>query len=101
MGLAPLLFWLACLTVIRNQRILAAWNARQDANARRAAAGLRPGPAAGAAKPLPASPLPPRRPNRSGPVLRPSAAGAARTMARRAQPAAPGQPYQPGNQPRT
>ena len=42
MGLAPLTLWLACLLVVRNQRILAAWAARQDDNARRAAAGLPP-----------------------------------------------------------
>ena len=41
-GLTPLYLWLACLLTIRNQRILAAWDARQDANARRAAAGLPP-----------------------------------------------------------
>ena len=42
MGLTPLTLWLACLLAVRNQRILAAWNARQDDNARRAAAGLPP-----------------------------------------------------------
>jgi hypothetical protein len=42
MGLAPLMLWLACLLAVRNQRILTAWNARQDDNARRAAAGLPP-----------------------------------------------------------
>jgi hypothetical protein len=42
MGLAPLTLWLACLLIIRNQRILIAWTARQDDNARRAAAGLPP-----------------------------------------------------------
>jgi hypothetical protein len=31
-----------CLLVIRNQRILTAWNARQEENARRATAGLPP-----------------------------------------------------------
>ncbi len=40
MGLTPLTLWLACLLVIRNQRILIAWDARQHDNARRAAAGL-------------------------------------------------------------
>ena len=29
MGLTPLTLWLACLHAVRNQRILAAWNARQ------------------------------------------------------------------------
>jgi hypothetical protein len=42
MGLAPITLWLACLLTIRNQRILDAWNARQEDNARRAAAGLPP-----------------------------------------------------------
>jgi len=42
MGLTPLMLWLACLLVVRNQRILTAWNARQDDNARRATAGLPP-----------------------------------------------------------
>jgi hypothetical protein len=41
-GLTPLALWLACLLTVRNQRILAAWNARQADNARRAAAGLPP-----------------------------------------------------------
>jgi hypothetical protein len=42
MGLTPLMLWLACLLTVRNQRILIAWDARQDDNARRAAAGLPP-----------------------------------------------------------
>ena len=42
MGLAPLMLWLACLLTVRNQRILTAWTARQNDNARRAAAGLPP-----------------------------------------------------------
>ena len=42
MGLTPLMLWLTCLLAVRNQRILTAWNARQDDNARRAAAGLPP-----------------------------------------------------------
>ena len=41
-GLTPLMLWLACLLVTRNQRILTTWTARQDDNARRAAAGLPP-----------------------------------------------------------
>jgi hypothetical protein len=41
-GLTPLTLWLACLLTVRNQRILAAWDARQADNARRAAAGLPP-----------------------------------------------------------
>jgi hypothetical protein len=42
MGLTPLMLWLACLLATRNQRILTAWNTRQQENARRAAAGLPP-----------------------------------------------------------
>ena len=42
MGLAPLTLWIACLLAIRNQPILDAWHARQQDNARRAAAGLPP-----------------------------------------------------------
>jgi hypothetical protein len=42
MGLAPLMLFTAVLFVIRNQRILHTWNARQAENARRAAAGLPP-----------------------------------------------------------
>jgi len=41
-GLAPLMLWIACLLVARNQRILTTFQARQDDNARRAAAGLPP-----------------------------------------------------------
>ncbi len=41
-GLTPLTLWIACLLAIRNQRILTAYQARQDDNARRAAAGLPP-----------------------------------------------------------
>lgn len=42
MGTAPLMLFTAALIVVRNQRILAAWNARQEDNARRAAKGLPP-----------------------------------------------------------
>jgi len=41
-GLTPLMLWTACLLTIRNQRILAAFDARQQDNARRAANGLPP-----------------------------------------------------------
>ena len=41
-GLTPLALWTACLLAVRNQRILTAWHARQEQNARRAAAGLPP-----------------------------------------------------------
>ena len=42
MGLAPLMLFTAVLLTARNQRVLAAWNARQEENARRAAKGLPP-----------------------------------------------------------
>ncbi|MGE5288561.1 MAG: hypothetical protein ACM3ML_15455, partial [Micromonosporaceae bacterium] len=42
MGLTPLALWITCPLVIRNQHILTTFPARQDDNARRAAAGLPP-----------------------------------------------------------
>ena len=42
MGLAPLMLFTTTLLIVRNQRILDAWNARQAENARRAAARLPP-----------------------------------------------------------
>jgi hypothetical protein len=42
MGLAPLMLFTVTLLVARNQRILTAWDARQEENARRAARGLPP-----------------------------------------------------------
>jgi hypothetical protein len=42
MGLAPLTLFITTLLVVRNQRILHAWDARQEDNRRRAAAGLPP-----------------------------------------------------------
>lgn len=42
MGLAPLMLVTTALLIVRNQRILHAWNARQEENARRAAKGLPP-----------------------------------------------------------
>ncbi len=41
-GLTAVMLWTACLLAVRNQRILAAFQARQDDNARRAAAGRPP-----------------------------------------------------------
>jgi len=41
-GLAPLMLFATTLLIARNQRILAAWDARRQENARRAAAGLPP-----------------------------------------------------------
>ena len=42
MGLAPLMLFTTALLVVRNQRILNAWNTRQEENTRRAAQGLPP-----------------------------------------------------------
>ena len=42
MGLAPLMLFTTTLLIVRNQRILDAWNARQEETQRRAAAGLPP-----------------------------------------------------------
>jgi len=42
MGLAPLTLFVTTLLIARNQRILTAWNARQEQNQRRAAKGLPP-----------------------------------------------------------
>jgi hypothetical protein len=42
MGLTPLMLFTITLLIVRNQRILAAWNTRQEENARRAAKGLPP-----------------------------------------------------------
>jgi hypothetical protein len=42
MGLTPLMLFTVTVLIVRNQRILAAWNARQQETARRAAAGLPP-----------------------------------------------------------
>ena len=42
MGPAPLTLFTATLLVVRNQRILNAWNTRQEENQRRAANGLPP-----------------------------------------------------------
>ena len=42
MGLAPLMLFTVTLLAVRNQRILTAWDARQQENARRAAKGLPP-----------------------------------------------------------
>jgi hypothetical protein len=42
MGLAPLTLFVTTLLIVRNQRILNAWNTRQEENQRRATAGLPP-----------------------------------------------------------
>jgi hypothetical protein len=42
MGLAPLMLFTTTLLAVRNQRILNAWDARQEENQRRAASGLPP-----------------------------------------------------------
>ncbi|HEX6521135.1 MAG TPA: hypothetical protein VF070_14180 [Streptosporangiaceae bacterium] len=41
-GLAPLMLFITTMLIVRNQRILHAWNARQEETQRRAAAGLPP-----------------------------------------------------------
>jgi hypothetical protein len=41
-GLAPLMLFTTTLLIARNQRILHAWNGRQQENERRAATGLPP-----------------------------------------------------------
>ena len=89
MGLTPITLWLACLLAVRNQRILTAWDTRQADDARRTAAGLRPRPGAGAARPSPA--WPPQ--HRHNPWRHPSRgrhrhAQITQTTARRTQPAA-------------
>ena len=62
MGLAPLALWIACLLAVRNQRILTAFDARQDDNARRAAAWPPAPHPEGAAD----TPSPPRHPQPRG-----------------------------------
>jgi hypothetical protein len=42
MGLAPLMLFITTLLIVRNQRIITAWEARQQENERRAARGLPP-----------------------------------------------------------
>ena len=42
MGLTPLMLFTSTLLIVRNQRIQAAWTARQEQTQRRAAAGLPP-----------------------------------------------------------
>ena len=54
-GLAPLMLFATVLLVVRNQRILHAWNARQEDNARRAAQASPRKPANAAARPSPRS----------------------------------------------
>jgi hypothetical protein len=62
MGLAPLTLFTVTLLIVRNQRILAAWNARQEDNARRAA---------GCPENPQAPPHHPAGPRRRAPVTRP------------------------------
>ena len=59
MGLAPLMLFTATLLVVRNQRILTAWNTRQEENQQRAAGACPRRPANAAARP--SLPLPHRR----------------------------------------
>ena len=61
MGLTPLMLFTTTLLIVRNQRILHAWNTRQEENQRRAAAGLPPKTRKRRRKTLATSP--PGRPN--------------------------------------
>ena len=63
MGLAPLMLFTTTMLIVRNQRILDAWNARQAENARRAAAGLPPE--------NPPPPQDPRQPHHSAAIAPP------------------------------
>ena len=105
MGLTPLMLFAVTLLIVRNQRILAAWDTRQAENARRAAAGLPPRTRKRRRKTLPGSPPPPGRPSRRARRTRhehPAAPGhrtptaAARPETARAHKQPPG-----GHQPRT
>ena len=84
MGLAPLLLFTTTLLIVRNQRILTAWQARQEGNQRRAAAGLPPKTRKRHRRPSPAS-LPGHPDHAAATTTSPSA--------RHHQ---PGQPPQPG-----
>ena len=59
MGLAPLMLFTVTLLVVRNQRILTAWNTRQEENQQRAARGLPPKTRKRRRKTLAALPAPP------------------------------------------
>jgi len=91
MVLTPLMLFATTLLIVRNQRILRAWDARQEDSQRRAAKGGRPKPASDAARPSPTSP-----PDRTNP-------GAATTAAATRRKHAPTQdnprwPSSPGGQ---
>ena len=58
-GLTPLMLFTATLLAVRNQRILAAWNTRQEENTRRAARGLPPKTRKRRRKPLATPAAPP------------------------------------------
>ena len=82
MGLTPLMLFITTLLIVRNQRILAAWNTRQEENTRRAAAGLPPKTRRRRRKTLAALATAPGRPS---PATRPHAGTAPGTST----PAAP------------
>lgn len=84
MGLAPLMLFTTVLLVVRNQRILAAWNARQEQTQRRAAAGLPP-------ENPQTTPQAPRRAHRRAALTRNR-----HDQEPRARHHQPGQPPQPG-----
>ncbi len=83
MTLTPLTLFTTTLLITRNQRILSAWETRQQETARRAAAGLPRKPGAAAARHSPRSPQPRSRPRpgRNAPCARqhPPASMTART----------------------
>ena len=56
MGLVPLMLFTTALLIARNQRNLAAWNARQDDNGAAPPPACRREPVNGAARPSPCSP---------------------------------------------
>ncbi len=82
MGLAPLMLFTTTLLIVRNQRILHAWNARQEetpAPRRRRACPRKPADAA--ARPPPASPPARHKGNRQTRATRPAASSAPETDA--------------------
>src|SRR5260370_8122879 len=72
MGLTPLMLFTITLLIVRNQRIMQAWNTRQEQTQRRAAAGLPPKTRKRRRRPLatlpPGPPRPPRPPHPTPPL---------------------------------
>ena len=69
-GLAPLMLFTTVLLAVRNQRVLAAWNARQEENARRVGKGLPPRTRRRRRKALTPATAPPRQPPARAPPPR-------------------------------